>query len=145
MQTTDKILSILNSMTVGTDPSLKTVLYESSFGANIRLDRNPDPAAILYLMKGFEIDYSTGLKYDKVDVEIFFGKRCDFAAKGEVIQSVLDSVELIISEFISLVFAEKSWKIEGKIVAQTAIAKFDCNMAGYSLQLTLVDRQGECI
>ena len=145
MTTTDKILDILESMTTGSDAMLRTVIHGSSFDANVRLDRKPTPAAILYMAKGFEIEYESGMRYDKTDIEVFFCDRVELGAKGEVVQGVLDSVEPAIDEFLSLVFAEKSWRVEGKVAATTAIGKFDCNVAGYSVQMTLVDRQGRCL
>lgn len=142
---TDKILGILESMATGTDAPLKTVIYGSPFDANVRLDRKPDPAAVLYIIKGFEVDTSTGLRYDKVDAEVFFCKRCELAQTGEKTKVVLDSVEPLVNEFMSLLFAEKSWRVSDKLTAVTAIGKFDANVAGYSLQFSLVSRQGNCI
>ena len=144
MQTTDKILSILNSMTVGTDPTLKTVLYESSFGANIRLDRNPDPAAILYLIESWTLDTSTNLKHKSVEVEVFFCKRFDIASKGEVVKQVMDSIEPIIDEFLSMLLSDKSI-IVSEIKASSAYGRFDATVCGYSLQFSVTDKQGICL
>lgn len=144
MQTTDKILDILNSMTTGNDAMLKTVLYESGFGANVRLDRLQDPAAILYMLQSWTLDTRTKLKHPEVDCEIFFCKRCELAAKGEKIKEVMDTVEPIVDEFISLLLSDKSI-IVNEIKAQTAYGRFDCNVCGYSLQFTVKDKQGVCL
>ena len=144
MKTTDKILDILDSMTEGSDALLKTFLYESGFGANVRLDRLPDPAAILYMMQSWTLDTTTKLKHPVVECEIFFCKRCDFAAKGEKTKEVMDTLEPVVDEFISLLLSDKSI-IVNEIRAQTAYGRFDCNVCGYSLQFTVKDKQGVCI
>ena len=144
MTTTDKILDILNSMTTGSYALLNTVLYESGFGANVRLDRLPDPAAILYMLQSWTLDTSTKLKHPEVDCEIFFCKRCELASKGEKIKEVIDTVEPIVDEFISLLLSDKSI-IVNEIKAQTAYGRFDCNVCGYSLQFTVKDKQGVCL
>lgn len=143
MQTTDKILDILNTMATGSD-GLQTVLYESGFGANLRLDRKPTPAAIVYMLKSWKLDTSTKLKHPEVDVEVFFCDRCDLAAKGEVIKEKMDTIEPIVDEFISMLLADKSI-IVNDIKATTAYGRFDCNVCGYSLQFTVKDRQGQCL
>lgn len=148
MKTLDKILDILSTMATqtGSDaPDLKTVMYASPWDANVRLDRKPTPAAITYLLKGFEVDTSTGMRHDKVDVEVFFCTRCDLATKGEETKSKMETVEPIVDEFISLVYAEKSFKVDGNIVANTAYGKFDTNVCGYSVNFTIVDRVPSCI
>lgn len=145
MEITEKILEILGTLTLGSEPMLQTVLYESGFGANVRMDRKPDPAAICYILKGFEIDPSSGMRHDKVDVEILFARRCDLNAKGEKIKETLDTIESVVDEFVSLVLDEHSWIVDGKFKVQTAYAVFDCNMVGYSLQFSLVERQGRCL
>lgn len=141
---TDKILEILDNMTTGTDAPLKTVLYESGFGANVRLDRLPDPAAVLYMLQSWTLDTDKMLKHPAVDVEIFFCKRCDLAAKGEKIKEVMDSVEPVVDEFISFLLADRS-VVVNEIKATTAYGRFDCNVCGYSLQFTVKDRRGACL
>ena len=144
MQITDRILEILNNMASGSDPLVKTVLYESAFGSNVRLDRNETPAAILYLLEGFKVDVDRAFKYKSVDVEVFFCSRVDLNAKGSVIKGVMDSLEPIVDEFISEVLGEKTWDVS-QIKAQCAYGKFDCNVCGYSLTFTLEERQGSCL
>ena len=141
MKIVDKILDILNSMS-----DVETVLYESSFGVNIRLDRRPTPAAIVYLLQNFDIDLSSGLRKDYVDVEVFFCTRCDFAAKGEEIKGVMETLEPTVDEFVSRVLADKSMVLEGdKVSVTTAYGSFDCNVCGWSLQMKVGDKQGRCV
>lgn len=145
MNILDRIQSILTGMVGAGNRELKTVMYASPWDANVRLDRNPTPAAITYLLKGFEVDTETGMRRDRVDVEVFFCTRCDFASKGEVIKGVMESVEPIVNDFISLVYADNSFYVDGKIKAVAAYGKFDSNVCGYSVTMTLVDRVPHCI
>ena len=144
MQITDKILEILNTLASGSDPMLQTVIHANAFDSNVRLDRKATPAAILYMLNGWTMDVSTAFKRKSVDVEIFFCDRYDLNAKGEVIQQVLDSIEPICDEFISLVLDEHGW-IVSDVKAVTAYGKFDTNVCGYSIQMRLTDKQGVCL
>ena len=135
----------MNSLNSGSDPLLNTVMYADNFDANIRIDRKPTPAAVTYLIGGFEVDVDSGLRKDRVDVEVFVFDRCDFASKGESVKTVMDSLEPAVDEIISLVMGERSWVVEGKIKAMTAYGRFDTNVCGYSLQFTLVEKQGRCV
>ena len=143
MTTTDAILSILESMASGSDPMLKTVLYESAFGGNVRLDRKPTPSAIVYLLQSWRLDTERGLKHREVDAEVFFCERADLNAKGDAIKGVMDSLEPIVDEFVSLLLSEPSFEVS-EIRATAAYGKFDTNVCGYSLQFTAVERQGVC-
>lgn len=141
MRIVDKILDILNSM-----GGIETVLYESGFGTNIRLDRRPTPAAIVYLLRSFDIDLSSGLRKDYVDIEVFFCTRCDLAAKGEVVKADMESLEPIVDEFVSAVLSDNGLVLVGdKISVTTAYGSFDCNVCGWSLQMKVGEKQGRCI
>lgn len=171
MEITDKVLEILNTMASAAHAMqglqgvqclqraesmqcvqpeaccgfLRTVMYESGFGANLRLDRKPTPAAILYMAEGFKVDVKSGRRKDSVDVEVFFCERCDLSAKGEAVKAVMDGVEPVVDEFVARVMAEKSWEVADDISVTTAYGKFDTNVCGFSVQLTLVDRKGRCM
>lgn len=144
MQITDKIIEILNGFTTGTDPLLSTVIYASPWDANVRLDRKPTPCAVVYLVSGFEVDVDSGLRKDTVDFEILFADRCNLESKGEKIKETTDRMEAVIDEFLSLLMDEKGIDVTG-IKARLAYAKFDCNLAGYSLEFKVTDKQGRCI
>lgn len=135
----------MSTQTGSEEPNLKTVMYASPWDANVRLDRKPTPAAIVYLLKGFEVDTSTGMRRDRADVEVFFCTRCDLAAKGEETKQKMETVEPIVDEFVSLVMSEKSFIIEEKITASAAYGKFDANVCGYSVNLTVADKVKSCI
>ena len=141
MQLTNKILNILNSIT-----GIKTVLYESGYGTNLRLDRRETPAAILYMLQEYTIDLAKGIKREIVDVEVFICDRCDLAAKGEVVQQKLDTLLPYVNQFVALLTSEKTLLLDGdSINVQMAYGKFDTNVCGYSLQFKASERQGGCI
>ena len=141
MQLTNKILNILNSIT-----GIKTVLYESGAGTNLRLDRRETPAAILYMLQEYTIDLAKGIKREIVDVEVFVCDRCDLAAKGEVVQQKLDTLLPYVNQFVALLTSEKTLLLDGdNISVQMAYGKFDTNVCGYSLQFKVSERQGTCI
>ena len=53
MEIIDKIKNILNSL-----EDIKTVMYESAFGANLRVDRKEAPFAIMYTVSDYQLDMS---------------------------------------------------------------------------------------
>lgn len=141
MQIVDNILSKLNSI-----DGLETVFYESGFGTNLRIDRKPTPAAVLYLIQGFEIGLNGGIRKDNVDLEVFFFDRIDLSAKGEVVQAKLDALLPLVNEFVSLLASDKTLVLDGDTVSvQAAYGQFDTHVCGWSLQLKLTEKQGHCI
>ena len=172
MQITNKILEILNDMSVPQPPLqglqhaaclqqaqslqclepepccgwIRTVIYSDDYDTNVRIDRKPTPAALLYTLEGFEIGTKDGIRKDSVEVEVFFFDRCTFAAKGETTKTVMERVEPVVGEFVARVMSERSWVVDGdKIEVTAAVGKFDANVAGWSVQLKLTERQGRCL
>lgn len=141
MQITDKVLNILNSI-----DGIKTVIHDNAFSTNVRLDRNPTPAGILFMIQEFSVNIKSGLRRDSVDLEIFICDRCDFAAKGEVVETTLNGLLPMVNEFITLVLEEKSWVVDGdEIPVKMSYGKFDTNVVGFSIELKLTERQGHCL
>lgn len=139
----DKILEILESMTEGEDALLNTVMYGSPFDANVRMDKKPDPAAIVYLLQSWSIDTTKMIKRKQCDTAIYFCKRYNFDAKGEVVKEVMDTVEPIVDAFISELLSDNSI-IVSNIKATASYGKFDCHTCGYTLTFTAIEKQGEC-
>ena len=141
MQIVDNILNKLNSI-----DGLQTVFYESGYGTNLRIDRKPTPAAVLYLIQGFEIGLNGGVRKDNVDLEVFFFDRIDLSAKGEVVQAKLDELLPVVNEFVSLLVSDRTLVLDGDTIkVQAAYGKFDTNVCGWSLQLKVYEKQGHCI
>lgn len=141
MQIVNNILHKLNSIN-----GLETVLYESGFGTNLRIDRKPTPAAVLYLIQGFEIGLNGGIRKDNVDLEVFFFDRIDLSAKGEVVQAKMDELLPLVNSFVSLLVSDKTLVLNGDTIkAQAAYGQFDTHVCGWSLQLKVYEKQGHCI
>lgn len=136
----DKILNLLRSV-----DGIETVLYESGFGTNVRLDRKPTPSAILYLLQQYTVDLVKGVKREILDVEVFVCDRADLAAKGEVVQQKLDTIKPLVDQFIALLVGERTLLLDGDSIDVTmAYGKFDANVVGYSLQFKVSERQATC-
>ena len=141
MQIVDNILSKLNSI-----DGLETVFYESGFGTNLLIDRKPTPAAVLYLIQGFEIGLNGGIRKDNVDLEVFFFDRIDLSAKGEAVQTKMDELLPLVNGFVSLLVSDKTLVLDGDTIkVQAAYGQFDTHVCGWSLQLKLTEKQGHCI
>ena len=141
MQLTNKILNILNSIT-----GIKTVIHDTSFSTNVRLDRRETIAAIVFMLQEFNVSVKNGVKRESEEIEIFLCDRCDLAAKGEVVEGVLDGLKPVLNEFLTLVLNERSWVVDGdEINVKMSYGRFDCNVVGYSVELKLTERQGGCI
>lgn len=141
MQIVDNILSKLNSI-----DGLETVFYESGWGTNLRIDRKPTPAAVLYLIQGFEIGLKGGIRKDNVDLEVFFFDRIDLSAKGEAVQAKMDELLPLVNGFVSLLVSDKTLVLDGDTIkVQAAYGQFDTHVCGWSLQLKLTEKQGHCI
>ncbi len=141
MQIVDNILHKLNSI-----DGLETVFYESGWGTNLRIDRKPTPAAVLYMLQTYNVSLNGNTKKDSVELEVFIFDRVDLAAKGEVIQEKLDDLQPFVNQFIALLANDKSLVLDGDTVeASMAYGQFDAHVCGWSLQLKLTERQGICI
>lgn len=137
----NKILNILRSIN-----GIKTVIHDSSYSTNVRLDRKETIAAIVFMLQEFNVSVKNGVKRESEEIEIFLCDRCDLAAKGEVVEGVLDGIKPVLNEFLTLVLNERSWVVDGdEINVKMSYGRFDCNVVGYSVELKLTERQGTCI
>ena len=141
MQIVDNILRKLRSVN-----GLETVFHESGYGANLRIDRNPTPAAVLYMLQSYNVNLKGNSKKDSVELEVFIFDRCNLAAKGEEVQAKLDALTPFVNQFIALLANDKTLVLDGDTIEVVmAYGKFDTNVCGWSLQLKLSERQGSCI
>ena len=138
----NKILSILNSL-----DDVKTVIYDSGFSANVRIDRKESPVALFYLLNDWKIDVSksTAVK-EKANIQVFFCDRANFDAKGEDKDIIITRMELIAREFIRRVLEDHSITIvDDNIRLQSSFGKFDSFMVGVSVELKIEERQSTCL
>lgn len=148
----NKILSILNSMLTPENPIegveyLNTVMYDSGFSANVRIDRKPMPMALFYLLNDWSIDLSksTAIK-EAANIQIFFADTANFDAKGEDKDLIVSRMELIAREFIRKVLADRSIVVvDDKIKLQSSYGKFDKFVVGVSVSFKIEERQSSCL
>lgn len=132
--------------TLHTLPSVNTVLYETTYYSNIKLDRLNPNFAICYLVTNQTIDISLRRFTDSVDVEIFFCDTLPFDSDGEAIQTIVDVQTTIAKSFISALYDIKDIVIDNDVVnLKTAYGKFDKNVAGVTVDLTIKSKKAECI
>ena len=138
MQTIDTILQLLRD-----DSRIGTVLYESPYSANLRIDRLPSPYAILYLVQSMDVDVRGSRYFKTLDIELFICKPTDLSAKGEDVQAACDDLMPIVETFISNLYDSRLFDFDSVKIRQ-AVGKFDKNVSGLSLELTLKERQPTC-
>lgn len=138
---TDKILSILRSM-----ESLKTVIYDSGFSSNVRIDRQEDPIGLLYLLTDWNLDISSGIKKEVAEIEVFFCKRSKLDIKGEDKDVAVTEMAAIAEDFISRVLADTTLKVEDdSITMRSSYGRFDAFCVGVSVKIRIGEKQGQCI
>lgn len=152
MTLVNKILDILNSMLTPETPVqgveyLNTVIYDSGFSANVRVDRKPSPYAIFYLLSDWNIDLSKGSAVKEIaNIQIFFADRANFDAKGEEKDLIVMRMELLAREFIRKVLEDRSIQIvDDQIRLQSSYGKFDAFLVGVTLNMKIEERQASCL
>ena len=123
---------------------IETVLYESPYFANIKIDRKPAPYGILYLIAVAELDLTNNLK-ETAEMEVFFADTVQFGADGMTQQTIIDKMMDLAKEFVALLKADKTVVIDDNIRMVSSYAKFDKNVTGVSIQFTIRERQSKCL
>ena len=137
----DKIKSILNDI-----DSIKSIIYDSGFSSNVRIDRSVDPIAILYLLTDWYLNISTGLQKEQADIEVFFCKRAKLDQKGEEKDIIVNECAEIAKEFIARVLEDKSIEVlDDSINMRSSYGRFDSFAVGVSVKIRLAEKQGTCI
>ena len=121
-----KVLDILNSI-----EDIQTVIYDSGFSANVRIDRKPMPMALFYLLNDWSIDLSksTAIK-EAANIQIFFADTANFDAKGEDKDLIVMRMELIAREFIRRILEDRSIVVVNRKGSSKLLIKLDvgvCN------------------
>lgn len=145
-----KVLDILNGMIPTTPPSsgpyLKTVMYDSGFSANVRIDRKPVPAALFYLLSDWSLDVTTATVKESAEIEVFFFDVCDFNATGEKKDAIIQDMEILAKDFISAILADSTMKlVSDKVRIQSSYGKFDKFCVGVAVNLRIEEKQAHCL
>lgn len=137
----NKVLDILNEMT-----GIQTVIYDNGHSANVRIDRNPTPAALLYTLPDWTLDISHGTAKERADIQVFFFERVLFDSKAEDKLSVFENTNLLAREFVSILLSDSTVKVlDDEIKVTACYGEFDAMVAGCTINLTLEMKQGECL
>lgn len=137
----NKIRDILAQM-----PDIQTLIYDSAWSSNIRVDRSPAPYAILYLLSDWTVDISSGVAKEGAQLQVFFADRAKFDCKGEEKDLIVTQMELIAREFIRRVLADNTIRvIDDTIKLRSSYGSFDAFVVGVSVTLNIELRQGSCI
>lgn len=150
MKLVDKVKTILSDMIPVTPPIsgpyLKFAMYDSGWSANVRIDRNPCPAALLYLLSDWTLDVTSQTVKEACNIEVFFFDVCQLDAKGEDKDTIIKNMEILAKDFISRVLSDKSIKlVDDKVRIQSTYGKFDKFCVGVSVNLKIEERQASCL
>lgn len=138
MQSIDTILQLLSE-----DSYIKTVLYESPYSANLKIDRKPSPYAICYLVQSFDVDVIGNRFFRSLSVEVFFCEPTDLSADGYKVQAVCDNMLLRAQDFIHRLKDTHLFEFE-KVTMRQAVGRFDKNVTGIVCELDLKERFPVC-
>lgn len=138
MQTIDYILNTLRE-----DSRIGTVLYESPYSANLRIDRLPSPYAILYLIQSMDVDVSGNRYFKTLSIELFLCKPTDLSADGAKVQAACDDMIPIAENFIHKLADSRLFEFD-KVKMRQAYGKFDKNVSGLSIEIDLKERIPTC-
>ena len=150
MKLVNKVKTILSGMVPSTQPQtgpyLKTVMYDSGFSANVRIDRNPTPAALFYLLSDWNLDVTTQTVRESANIEVFFFDVCQLDAKGETKDAIIQNMEILAKDFISRILEDKSIRMVGDSVRiQSSYGKFDKFCVGVAVNLKIEEKQASCL
>ena len=138
---TDKIRAILEQMS-----GVETVLYDSAWSTNVRIDRRPTPAALLYMLSDWDIDISSGTAREEAQIQVFFFDRAKLDQTGEEKDLIVSQMETLAREFITIVLGDKSMIVkEDAIKLRSCMGRFDAFCVGVTVEMTLAMKHGSCI
>lgn len=137
----NKVLAILNDIA-----EIQTVLYDNGSSSNVRIDRRPTPAALLYTLPDWTINVSKGNAVEGAEIQVFFFDRVNFDSKAEDKLTVFEETELLAREFIYRLLNDSTIRVLDDTIKITAsYGSFDSFVAGCVVNLTIEEKQGSCI
>lgn len=136
-----KLQAILNDIA-----DLQTVMFDNGSSSNVRIDRRPTPAALLYTLPDWTINVSKGNAVESADIQVFFFDRVNFDSKAEDKLTVFEDTELLAREFIYRLLNDSTIRVLDDTIKITAsYGSFDAFVAGCVVNLTIEEKQGSCI
>lgn len=137
----NKVLDILNGM-----DGIQTVMFDNGSSSNVRIDRKPTPAALLYTLPDWTLDISHGNARESCEIQVFFFNRVDFDSKAENKLETFENMGEIAREFIYRLLNESTIRVLDDTIKITATyGSFDSFVAGCTVQITIEEKQGSCL
>lgn len=147
MRIVDNVEQILEKLKTQTVPAIDNYQYNSPFRANVVLDKGCQGVqAVLYLIRDWSVDYHSIYDVERADVKLLFCKKCKQDFTGEQVDDIIDECKSAALKFI--VELDNSLTIKhtrDSYSIQSVFDKFDVNVAGVILNLSLKEVKGECI
>lgn len=136
-----KILDILNDI-----DGIQTVMFDSGNSANVRIDRKPTPAALLYTLPDWKVDISRGTAKEKADIQVFFFERADFDSKAEDKLQIFENTNMLAREFIRELLSDGEIMVLDEEVKITSVfGQFDSFVAGCTVNITIEEKKPACL
>lgn len=137
----NKVLDILNST-----ESIQTVLFDNGHSSNVRIDRKPTPAALLYTLPEWFLDIGQGSSKERAEIQVFFFERVNFDSKAEDKLNIFENMGEISREFIYRLLNDSTIRvIEDEIKITACYGEFDAFVAGCVVNITIEEKQGSCL
>lgn len=138
---TNKVLAILEDIA-----GIQTVMYDNGSSSNVRIDRRPTPAVLLYTLPDWTINISKGNAVESAEIQVFFFDRVNFDSKSEDKLTVFEDTEFLAREFIYRLLNDSTIKvIDDEIKITASYGSFDSFVAGCVVNIKIEEKQGSCI
>lgn len=144
------INSILQAMVDDPDCELKSWQYNDLGTANLRLDnKKPSPTAVFLQVSDWSLTHNAVNVRETADVNIsFLEKEGKLDAGGLEQDEIIDRMKSIAINFLQRLGNVKKLQIvnpDDDIKIKSVYLRSDSNRSGVNLQMTIRERQGECI
>ena len=143
-----KINSILEDMVNDQDCILESYQYNNMSKANVVLDnKKPSPTALFVQVTDFVLDMSLINKREKMFVLIsFLTKENKLDSEATAQDALIEDMSGLAVEFVKRIKADKTLRILNEdLKFKSVFYKSDSNRTGVSLELELLDLEGECL
>lgn len=136
-----KVLDILNNM-----DGIQTVMFDNGNSANVRIDRKPTPAALLYTLPDWTLDISRGTAKEKADIQVFFFERADFDSKAEDKLEIFENTNSLARDFIRELLSDGEIRVlDDEVKINSVFGQFDAFVAGCTVNITIEEKQPACL
>ena len=142
------INSILQAMVEDQDCELKSWQYNDLSTANVRLDnKKPSPTAVFLQISDWTMGCNATNVKESAEINLsFLEKEGKMDAGGIEQDEIIDRMKALAVDFIKRLKNVRPLEIEDdEYKIKSVFLRSDSNRSGVNLQLTVKERQGECI